>query len=105
LTYLVARHGDGIGQVPVEVCLPREDRARIAAAHAHDDVGPPDVLFRDRLRVSIGEVDAELLHRLEDLWVQLLLGTRPRRAGLAAEPLVERLRHLGASRIADADEV
>ena len=50
----------GIGNVPVLVALPREDRARIAAPHRDDDVGglddligpPPGQPIRDVVTVN-----------------------------------------------------
>ena len=55
--------------------------------------------------LPVGEIDAELAHHLDDLRVHFVLRARARRARLAAQPLVQRLRHLRPARIADADEV
>ena len=58
----------------------------------------------ERLRHAAGDVDPDLLERLDDRLVEL--GGRPRagRPRLAAPPLVERLRDLRAARVLDADE-
>src|SRR5207247_8321707 len=105
LADLLEAHADRVGEVPVEILLPRKDGANVAAPHGHDDVGPFDVFTRDRLRAAMREIEADLFHRLDDRFVQLLLGTRAGRSSLAAASLVERLRHLRAPGIADAEEV
>src|SRR5581483_291877 len=70
----------------------------------HDEVGPVDVLARQRARLPVRDVDADLLEHLDDDLVQLAGGPRAGRARLAAARLVERLRDLRAARVLDADE-
>ena len=54
---------------------------------------------------AAGEVVAALGHHLDDLRVQPLLGPAARRTHLVAAPtLEERVRHLGAPGVADAEE-
>src|SRR5207237_3593601 len=102
--YVFERHSDGIREVPVEILAAREHRADVTAAHRHDHVGPLDVSVGEALRLAPGEVDADLTHRVHHGGVELR--TRPRAGGacLAPEALVERLRHLRASGVPDADE-
>ena len=49
-----------VGQLPVDVALAGDVRAGVAAAHRHDDVGAFGEFARERLRATVGEVDAEL---------------------------------------------
>src|SRR5205085_5056003 len=87
------------------VLLPGQQGTRVAATHRHDDVRPLDVLLPDRLRVQRRYVDVDLLQRLDDGLVELGFGPGAGGTCLAAEPLVERLRHLRAPCVAYADEV
>src|SRR3954453_4997012 len=52
----------GVFEVPVEVRLPGDVRARVAAAHGHDDVGSSGEIEGERLRLAVREVHAELAH-------------------------------------------
>ena len=54
-----------IADLPVEVALAREDRARVAAAHRHDDVGRPNHLVGPRLGELARDVDPDLGHRVD----------------------------------------
>ena len=91
---------------PVDVALARQDRADVAAAHRHDHVRPGRVRLGLELpRRPAGEVVADLAHRLDHLRVQVGLGAAAGGAHLvAAAALEERVRHLGAAGVADAEE-
>jgi MFS family permease len=66
---LVKRAALGIGQVPVDVALAGDERARVAAAHRHDNIGLDGELGREPLRASVRQVDPELAHDLHDGWM------------------------------------
>ena len=70
-------------------------RAGVAAAHRDDDVRPLGVRRR---RASSARGRVELWHQLGDFGMHVLGGGRSGRTRLAAAPLVERLRHLRATR-------
>ena len=61
-------------ELPVLVALPRVDRTGIAAAHRDHDVRGSHDLVRERLRVLLAHVDAELGHGLDDCGIQILCG-------------------------------
>ena len=52
----------GVGEIPVEIALARDERAFVAAAHRHHDVGFGE-LFAESPRPPVAEIDAELCHR------------------------------------------
>src|SRR5207248_10372594 len=93
-----------VGEVPLDVALPRDDRARVAAPHRHDEVGPFDVRALQAPGHATVEVDANLAHDVDDHGVHLVGGLGARGAGGPAAALVERLRDLRAARVLDADE-
>src|SRR5262245_24428653 len=64
---------------PVLVTLSRIDRTGIAAAHRDDDVGGPHDVVRERLRVLLAHVDAQLAHRLDHGRIDDLGGIAPGR--------------------------
>ena len=76
---LVDRSSGGIGEVPVDVFLAGDVRALVATAHRDHEVGLLGEVAREQLRLSVGEVDADLVHRLEHLRVHLVGRCRPRR--------------------------
>ena len=83
LAYALERLAGWILEAPVDVGLARQDGADVAAAHRDDDVRPGRVGLRLELaRRPVGEVVADLGHRLDDLRVQRLLGAAPGRADL-----------------------
>jgi len=90
----------GILQVPVDVALPRDDGAGIAATHRHDDVGPLGVGGVELLRHAI----RELGHQLGDLWVHSRRRCRAGRTRIAAASLVQSMRHLRPPGVLLADE-
>ena len=97
----------GSRQVPVDVALAGDVRARVAAAHRDHDVGPLCVGPIEQVRDAVGEIDAELTHHLDDLGVHALAGIAPGRARLVAaagDELEQRRRHLRAAGVVDADE-
>src|SRR5213078_3479357 len=87
-------------QVPVDVAPSGDDRARIATTHRHDEVRPLDILRVQLLRHTV----RELGHQPGDLRMYVRSRCRARRACVPAAPLVERLRHLGATCVLLADE-
>src|SRR5579862_1415378 len=95
-----------IGQLPVDVALARNDRARVVTGRDHD-IGPVDPLVVEPLRDMVGGVDADLAQRLEYGRVRVFARNAAGRAGLvpavgrAAE---EPLRHQRTTAVADADE-
>jgi hypothetical protein len=104
---VVERESGGIGQVPVEIALAGEDRARVPAAHRDDDVGCLHVPGRQRLGELRGDVQADLGHRLNDGRVQLAgrLGAGRGHPDPPGRLLVQqRSSHLGAARVVGADE-
>src|ERR1700755_3445740 len=97
----------GVGQVPDDVSHAGHVGALVAAAHRHHDVGPFGVLGAEQLRLAGGEVDSQLAHHLDDLGVDPLAGRRPGRASPVAPgggALEERLAHLRAAGVVEADE-
>jgi DNA-binding transcriptional ArsR family regulator/GNAT superfamily N-acetyltransferase len=92
---------------PVQVALPGEDRAGVAAPHRDHDVGGLDGRGREDLRPLAREVDAELGHGLPDGGVDRVGGRGAGAAHLhrvAAVVAQQRGRHLRAARVVDADE-
>jgi hypothetical protein len=77
--HLVDRPAFRVGELPVDVALAGDVRARVAAAHRDHDVGLLGKLAREPLRAAVREVDAQLAHDLDDLGVNL-----PVRVGFAA---------------------
>src|SRR2546423_194724 len=59
------RRARRVREVPVHIALPGKHRARVAAAHRHDDLGPLDILLRDPLRAPSGQIHPDLAHGLE----------------------------------------
>ncbi len=102
--HLLDRRIRRIGQVPVQVALPRKHRARVAATHRHDELGPLDIAPRKPAWAPPAKVDANLTHRLDHLRMNGLGGRRAGGSPVAAEPLVEGLCHLRPARVLDADE-
>ena len=72
--HLVERQALRVGQLPVDVALARDVGARVAAAHRDHDVGPLGVGARRAGAGCVGQVDAELPHRLDHLGVDVLAG-------------------------------
>src|SRR6185295_5436788 len=94
-------------QLPVEVAGAGDVGALVAAAHRHHEVGPFGVLGAELVGDAAREVDAELAHRLDHLGVHALAGRGPGRARLVALrglALEERLAHLRAAGVVQADE-
>jgi hypothetical protein len=96
-----------VHQLPIFVPDPREDRARVAAAHRDHDVDVPHDLVSQELRSLGRDVDSDLRHRLDDRGVEVIGRLRPGRAH--PDPsrrvlLEERGRHLTASGVVDTDE-
>ena len=105
---LVDRPALRIGQVPVDVALARDVRARVAAAHRHDDVGLLASSSVSRARDAVGEVDAELAPSTSTTsgWTRSP-GVVPAEAASCAAAggaLEERLAHLRAAGVVQADE-
>ena len=100
------RPADRILDPPVDVGRPRENRADVAAAHGHDHVRPGRVCVGIELsRAAAREVDPELAHRLHHLRMELVTGMAPGGAHLVtAGALEERVRHLRATLVSDAEE-
>ena len=97
----------GVLELPVLITLARIDRAGVAAAHRDHGVRGADELVGERLRELLGEVDADLGHRLDRGRVDLL--GRIRAGGADVHPTVGELvqqsrRHLAPPRVMDADE-
>lgn len=63
----VDRSPPGVGEVPDEVVLTRDVRARVAAAHRHDQVGALGELVCQALRPSSAMSTPELGHRRDHL--------------------------------------
>src|ERR1041385_6238729 len=76
LAHLFEAEAGRVDEVPVDVPLAGKDRARVAAAHRHDDLGPGDFLVGDRLRLAVGDVDVDLLERLDHGLVEVGFGVR-----------------------------
>jgi ArsR family transcriptional regulator, arsenate/arsenite/antimonite-responsive transcriptional repressor len=105
--HLVERPAGGVGEVPVDVALARDVWALIAAAHGDDDVGLLGELAGQESRAAACEVDSEFAHRIEDLWMDASGRSRPcGRRGVppAGGPLEQRLAHLGAAGVVEANE-
>src|SRR5436190_1011808 len=103
-SHVFERHHNRVLKIPVQVPLPRQYRARVAATHRNDDVRPLHILPGNPARQAAVERDSDLPHRLDDLRMQLTFRPRTGRARLAAAPLVQGLRHLRAPGISDTDE-
>jgi len=104
---IVERAALRVGHVPVDVLLARNEGALVPAAHRHDDIGALCQLLREELRHAPGEVDADLIHRLDHFGMDTVGGRRPRRLGLVSargRPVEERRAHLRASSVVQADE-
>lgn len=56
----------GIGELPVEVALAREDGTGVAAAHGDDDVGCLDGFRGERLGGFGADVDADAVRARKD---------------------------------------
>src|SRR4051794_13843952 len=65
-------------ELPVDVTLPRDVRAPVAAAHRHDDVGPLRLRAVERRGAPARHVDAELAQRLDDLRMEARRRRAPR---------------------------
>src|SRR3984957_4673654 len=97
----------GILQFPVLVALARVDRARVTTAHGHNDVGVATHLVGQLLRRLIRDVDAQLLHRLDDHRIQHVAGIGS--GGVDDDSTFghlarERRRHLRASCVVHAEK-
>ena len=105
--HLVEREPLRVGQVPVDVALAGDVRARVAAAHRDHDVGPLGVGPIEQVRDPVREIDAELPHHLHHLGVHVLAGIAAGRARLvpaAGDELEQRRRHLRSAGVVNADE-
>src|SRR6187402_2734699 len=94
-------------ELPVDVALPGDEGAGIAAAHRHHHVRPLGVGAVELARDAVGDVDAELAHHVDDLRVHALRGVRPRGArDVRADcgEVEEGACDLGAAGVLDADE-
>jgi hypothetical protein len=94
-------------EFPVEVALAGDEGALVAAAHRHHHVCPFGVLSGQPTRLAVGEVDAELGHRLDHLGVDAVGRGGPCRARLVTarrRAREERLAHLRAAGVVEADE-
>ena len=98
----------GVGQVPILVALAREERAGIATAHRHDDIGG---LRRSRRSTASGarpvmSIPTSAMPATAD-GIDLVGGFRPAREGDAAVPgqvVEEAERHLRAPGVVSAQE-
>ena len=108
-----SRHGSGephrptdrlVGEIPVEIALPGEDRAGVAAPIVMTTSAIPR---RERLGVLLGKIDPDLFHRGNDSGVDLV-GWRGPRGSHDHPPsgmVVEQPGcHLRPSRVVGADE-
>ena len=98
-----------VGQLPVDVALARDVGAGVAAAHGHDDVGVFGELARESLWPAFGEIDAELVHDVDDLRVNAAgrvghAAGRVRAVPAARGALEQRLAHLRATRVVQTHE-
>jgi hypothetical protein len=59
----------GIGEIPVEVTLPRVDGTSVAASHRYDDVGGPHNLVGKWLGKLLRQVEPDLVHDRTDVLV------------------------------------
>jgi hypothetical protein len=96
-----------IVELPVLVAFAGIDRAAVAAAHRDHDIGRANSLVGELLRRLVGQVDAELGHRLDDGRVERVgrlaaSGTNADRAPGAE--LEQAGGHLASTRVVDADE-
>ncbi len=67
----------GVREVPVDISSAGDIRALVAAAHGHHDVGLLSKLVGEKLRLAVGEVNADLSHHLDNLGVNVLGGCGP----------------------------
>jgi hemoglobin len=96
-----------VGEVPIQVALPRKDRARVAAAHRDHDVRRLHFPGRQRLGELRGDIQADLGHGLDDGGVQLAgrLGAGRGHPDPPARLLGQQGGgHLGAAGVVGADE-
>jgi hypothetical protein len=77
VTHLIYRSPGRVGQLPIDVARPGDERALIAATHRHDDVRPIGQLLGERLRYTSGEIDPDLVHHTDDGGVDRPGGGRP----------------------------
>ena len=106
-TDLVDASSRWIVELPIEIPLPREDRARVSAAHRDHDIRPFDGFLGEGLRILGGDVDPDLPHRLDDRGVDLVGRIAARRPH--HDPSLGVLRqqtrgHLAPPGVVDADE-
>ena len=99
----------GVREIPVDVALAGDVRARVAAAHRDHDVGLLGQLAAETLRAAVGEVDAKLVHHLDDLWVNVSVGVglaarRQRCVAAVGGLLEERGAHLRAPGVVQANK-
>jgi len=97
----------GVGQLPVDVLLARDERALIPAAHRHDNVRLPGELGREQPWGAVAEFDVELAHHSHDLGMDVVgrrRAGRERPVGVPGGAFEQRLADLGASGVVPADE-
>ena len=63
---LLQRTALGIGQLPVDVALAGDERARVAAPHRDHHVGLRGQFSREALGASVSEIDPQFAHDLHD---------------------------------------
>src|SRR5262249_12412281 len=66
------RPARGVGKLPIEVALPGDDGAGVAASHRDHDVGLAHGVVGQTLRRLRGDVQPHLRHRLDHSWVDLI---------------------------------
>ena len=106
-----AHGGDGLTggvlQVPVAVSLAGDVWAFVAAAHGDDKISVLCELRRQAGGGSVGEVDPELVHDLNNFGVDVISWGGAGREGVVSTLgglLEKRLAHLGAPGVLAADE-
>src|SRR2546422_1020010 len=72
--HLFERAALRVGQVPVEVALARDVGALVAAAHRDHDIRRLRKVSGEHSRGVVGEIEAELPHRLHHLWMHTVRG-------------------------------
>ena len=107
LANLIDRAAGRVSELPIDIARAGDERARIPAAHRHHHISPLRHLWRQQLRPTIGEVDVQLTHDLDNFGMYPLSWGRTGRPSLMTAvggPFKQRLAHLRAPGVVQTDK-